>query len=350
MGFGTMVMDRIGDDPLSKEQMNEVLSAAERAENLTTRLLLFSRKEVAEFKSMDVKEIVLNMEKMLTRIIGEDIKLVAELMGTKAIVMADAGQMEQVLLNLATNARDAMPKGGSLTIKTELREIDHDFIDAYNCGTPGTYAVISVTDTGNGIDKEKLDRIFDPFFTTKEVGKGTGLGLSIVYGIIKEHNGFIKVYSEPGKGTTFKTWLPVIEDTAEKKAETEALPSPKGGTETILVAEDDASLRKLTRIVLESAGYTVITAEDGEDAITKFMENREKIQLVVLDMIMPNKSGKEACEEIKKTSPATRILFLSGYTMDIMKTQEIIAKGFDFLLKPVSPKDLVKKVREILDR
>ena len=350
LGFGTMVMDRIGDDPLSKEQMNEVLAAGQRAANLTKRLLLFSRKEVAEFKSTDVKEIVLNMEKMLARIIGEDIKLVAELMGTKAMVMADAGQMEQVLLNLATNARDAMPEGGSLTIKTELREIDHEFIDAYSYGTPGTYAVISVTDTGAGIDKETKDRIFDPFFTTKKVGKGTGLGLSIVYGILKEHNGFIKVYSEPGKGTTFKIWLPVIEDTAKIKPETEALPAVKGGTETILVAEDDASLRKLTRIVLESSGYTVISAEDGEDAITKFMENREKIQLVVLDMIMPNKSGKEVCEEIRKMHPASRILFLSGYTMDIMKTQEIIAEGFDFLLKPVSPKDFLKKVREILDK
>lgn len=350
LGFGTMVMDRIGDDPLSKEQMNEVLLAADRAANLTKRLLLFSRKEVAEFKSMDVKKIILNMEKMLSRIIGEDIKLVAELMGTKAMVMADAGQMEQVLLNLATNARDAMPKGGSLTIKTELREIDQEFIDAYSYGTPGTYAVIYITDTGLGIDKETQDRIFDPFFTTKEVGKGTGLGLSIVYGIIKEHNGFIKVYSEPGEGTTFKIWLPVIEDTATKKPEVEALTSLKGGTETILVAEDDASLRKLTRIVLESAGYTVITAEDGEDAITKFMENKDKIALAVLDMIMPNKSGKEVGEVIREVSPRTKILFASGYTMDIVKTKELTESGFDFILKPVLPRDLLKKVREVLDR
>lgn len=350
IGYGTMVMDRMEDDPLSKEQMNEVLSAAERAANLTRRLLLFSRKEVAEVKPMDVNGMVLNMERMLSRIIGEDIRFVADLMGTKAMVMADAGQMEQVLLNLAANARDAMPKGGSLTIKTELREIDDEFIKAYAFGVPGAYAVISVSDSGTGIDKEKQTRIFDPFFTTKEVGKGTGLGLSIVYGIIKQHNGYIKVYSEPGIGTTFKIWLPVIEDTAEEKPKAETLASIKGGTETILIAEDDDSLRKLTQTVLEAFGYTVITSEDGEDVITKFIENREKIQLLILDMTMPKKSGKEALEEIRKTRPGIKTLFMSGYTMETIKAREITEAGFDFIHKPVLPSDLLKKVREILDR
>jgi len=350
IGYGTMVMDRIGDDQLAREHMHEVLTAADRAANLTKRLLLFSRKEVAEFKPVDVNELVINMEKMLSRIIGEDINLVADLMGTKAMVMADAGQMEQVLMNLATNARDAMPEGGSLTIKTELREIDAEFIKAYEYGVSGAYAVISITDTGTGIDKEKQLRIFDPFFTSKEVGKGTGLGLSIAYGIIKQHKGYIKVYSEPGKGTTFKIWLPVIEDTAEKKPEVESFTSLKGGTETILVAEDDASMRKLTSTVLEAFGYSVITAEDGEEAIMKFMENKDRIALVVLDMIMPKKSGKEVSEAIREKRPLTKILFVSGYTMDIIKTQELTAAGFDFINKPVLPKDLVKKVREILDR
>lgn len=350
MGYGSIIMDKLEAGSPSKEQMNQVLIAAERAANLTKRLLLFSRKEVAEFKLMDVNEIVINIEKMLSRIIGEDINLVAELMGTKALIMADAGQMEQVLLNLATNARDAMPKGGRLTISTELREIDADFIKAYEYGSPGRYVVISITDTGIGIDKEKQAMIFDPFFTTKEAGKGTGLGLSIAYGIIKQHSGYIKVYSEIGKGTTFKIWLPVIEETAEKKPEAEALSYPKGGTEIILVAEDDASLRKVSRIVLESSGYSVIIAEDGEDAITKFMENRDKIALVVLDMIMPKKSGKEACEAIRRLSPRTKILFASGYTMDIIMTRELTEAGFDFILKPMSPQNFLKKVREILDR
>lgn len=350
LGYGAMVMDRIGDDQLAKEQMNEVLAAGERAANLTKRLLLFSRKQVAEPKLMDVNEMILNLEKMLSRIIGEDINFITNLMGKKAIVMADAGQLEQVLMNLATNARDAMPKGGNLTISTELRAIDDEFIKAYGYGAPGTYAVISITDTGDGIDVEKQGMIFDPFFTTKEVGKGTGLGLSIAYGIIKQHNGYIKVYSEPGRGTTFKIWLPIIQDIAGKKPDVEALLSPEGGTETVLMAEDDASLRKLTRIVLEAFGYSVITAEDGEDAIAKFIENRERIDLVMLDMIMPKKSGKEAYEEIRKISPDIKALFVSGYTMDTIKSHELTGSGFDFINKPVSSKDLLRKVREILDR
>jgi CheY-like chemotaxis protein len=299
---------------------------------------------------MDVNGMVMDMKKMLLRIIGEDINLIMDLMGTETMVMADAGQMEQVLFNLATNARDVMPKGGSLTIKTELSEIDAEFIKAHEYGVAGAYAVISITDTGPGIDKERQARIFDPFFTTKEVGKSTGLGLPIAYGIIKQHNGYIKVYSETGKGTTFKIWLPVIEDRAEKKSEIEPLISLKGGTETILVAEDDASLRRLAQTVLEAFGYRVIIAEDGEETIVKFMENRDRIHLVMLDMIMPKKSGKEAYEEIRKTSPGTRALFLSGYTADVLKDQELIDEGFDFIHKPVLPRDLVKKVREILDR
>jgi PAS domain S-box-containing protein len=350
IGYGTMVMDKMEAESPTKEQMHEVLAAADRAAELTKRLLLFSRKEVAEMKPADVNDIVRNMEKMLSRIVREDIRLATDLMGTKVMIMADVGQIEQVLMNLASNARDAMSKGGSLTLKTELREIDTEFIKAYEYGLPGKYAVISVIDTGTGIDKEKQDRIFDPFFTTKEVGMGTGLGLAIAYGIIKQHNGYIKVYSEPDKGTTFKIWLPVIEEEAAKKLEVEAAVQQQGGTETILVAEDDASLRKLSRIVLESYGYSVITAEDGEDAITKFMENKGKISLALIDMIMPKKNGKEVGEAIRKVSPDTKILFASGYTMDIINTRELTEAGFDFILKPVVPRDLLKKVREILDR
>jgi PAS domain S-box-containing protein len=349
LGFGSMVMDRIRGDQLAQERMKEVLAAAERAENLTKRLLLFSRKGIPEFKPVDVNETVINVEKMLSRIIGEDINIVTDLMGPKALVMADAGQMEQVLMNLATNARDAMPKGGTLTISTELRAIDDEFIGARGYGVPGRYAVISVSDTGTGIDELTQGRIFDPFFTTKEVGKGTGLGLSIAYGIIEQHSGYIKTYSEPGKGTTFKIWLPVTEGSAEKKPVGAALPPLKGGTETILVAEDDASMRKMTRIVLERYGYRVITAEDGEDAIAKFTENRDRIHLVMLDMVMPKKSGKEVYAEIRRMIPGIRALFLSGYTADTIDSHELRGDGLDSLHKPVLPKDLLRKVREILD-
>jgi len=350
LGYGAMVMEKLQDDRPEKGQMKEVLAAGERAADLTKRLLLFSRKESPEFKPIDVNEMVINIEKMLVRIIGEDIKLITDLTGKKAMVMADASQMEQVLMNLATNARDAMPKGGRLTINTELGELDAGFIKSSECAVPGSHAVISITDTGTGIDSEKQARIFDPFFTTKEVGKGTGLGLSIAYGIIKQHNGYIKVYSETGRGTTFKIWLPVVEYTAEKITEVEVLTSLNGGSESILVAEDDAALRRLTSTVLEAFGYRVITAEDGEDAVTKFMKNRDSIQLVVLDMIMPNKNGKEAYEEISAMQPDIKVLFMSGYTEDVIQRKKIIEGKLPFLQKPVKPRELLAKIREVLDK
>ena len=350
IGYGTMALDRLGDDKLSKEQLNEVLAAADRAANLTKRLLIFSRKQVVEVKPVNVNELILGVEKMLSRIISEDIAFTMELASRKMIVMADAAQIEQVLMNLITNAKYAMPKGGKLTISTGIKEMDDTYIMAYGYGKAGTYALISVADTGSGMDAETQTKIFEPFFTTKGVGEGTGLGLSIVYGIIKQHNGYIKVYSEPGAGTEFKIFLPLIEAVIAKEMEVEAVAPGKGGTETILLAEDDASLRKLSRIVLESFGYTVITAEDGEDAIAKYKENRAKIQLVILDMIMPKKSGNEAYEEIKNIRPDIKALFVSGYTMDIIHQNELLDQGIDYILKPVSPRDLIKKVRETLDR
>lgn len=350
IGYSAMLMDRLGDDQLSKEQLNEVLAAADRAATLTKRLLAFSRKQGIDMKPVNLNEILLGIEKMLSRIIGEDIAFTMELASRKMVVLADSGQIEQVLMNLASNARDAMPKGGKLSISTGSKEMDDAYITAYGYGKAGTYALISIADTGSGMDAETRKNIFEPFFTTKGVGEGTGLGLSIVYGIIKQHNGYINVYSEPGKGAEFKIYLPLIEEETAKGQEVEAVVPIKGGTETILLAEDDASLRKLSRIVLESFGYTVITAEDGEEAITRHKENRDKIQLVVLDMIMPKKSGKEAYAEIKKIRPDIKALFVSGYTMDIITKKELLDEGMDFILKPVSPRDLVKKVREALDR
>ncbi|MBI5676006.1 MAG: PAS domain S-box protein [Nitrospirae bacterium] len=350
IGYGTMLLDRIGDDPLSKEQMKEVLTAAERAANLTRGLLAFSRKQAVEVKPLNVNELILGIQKMLVRMIRENIDFRLNLTDMPLIVLADAGQIEQILMNLAANAKDAMPEGGHLTITTGMQELDDEYVEAYGYGKPGMYALITVTDTGHGMDTETQNKIFEPFFTTKGIGEGTGLGLAVSYGIIKQHNGYIKVYSEPGHGAEFKIYLPLIEESAALAKEIETPDALKGGNETILVAEDDASLRNLARIVLESYGYSVITSEDGEDAITKFMENRDKIQLVILDMIMPKKNGKEACEAIRKESPGIKILFASGYSMDNIKTSELTEAGFDFILKPVVPKDFLKKVREVLDK
>ena len=257
--------------------------------------------------------------------------------------------MEQVLMNLAVNARDAMFEGGRLTISTGLEAVDEAFVAAYGYGAPGKYALITVADTGPGMDAKTRKRIFDPFFTTKGVGKGTGLGLSMAYAILKQHNGYIKVYSEPGEGTVFKIYLPLGEETPSTDGKSENVVPVKGGKETILIAEDDDSLRKLNKITLESFGYRVIVAKDGEEAISKFMENRERISLVLLDMVMPKKNGKEVSEAIRKANPRMKVLFSSGYSEDIVKNDELTAAGFDFIHKPFHSRDLLMKVREILD-
>jgi nitrogen-specific signal transduction histidine kinase len=350
MGYGSMIMDKLEAGSCLKEQMNEVLTAAERAATLTKRLLVFSRKQVVEVKPVNINELIVGLQKMLGRMVRENIEITLNLAVRPMIVLADAGQIEQVLMNLASNAKDAMSEGGRLTIGTGIQELDDEYVAAYGYGKPGRYALITVADTGSGIDAETQQKIFEPFFTTKGIGEGTGLGLAISYGIIKQHNGYIKVYSESGQGTEFKIYLPLVEESVESDKKTEDLVPVKGGSETILVAEDDASLRVLTITVLESFGYSVITAEDGEDAIKKFMENSDKIQLVILDMIMPKKSGKEAYDEMMKIIPSMKSLFTSGYTMDIIKTGELTEAGLDFIHKPVRPQDLLKKVREILDR
>jgi len=350
MGYGAMVMDGLEIGSPAKERMNEVLLAADRAANLTKRLLVFSRKQIVEVKPVNINELILDLQKMLVRIIRENIDFKLDLADRPLIVQADAGQIEQVLMNLASNAKDAMLEGGHLTIGTGVQELDDEYVAAYGYGQTGTYALITLADTGQGMDAETQKKIFEPFFTTKGIGEGTGLGLAISYGIVKQHNGFIKVYSEPGKGTIFRIYLPLVQETAGQDKKVEVVVPVLGGNETILVAEDDASLRKLKTLVLESFGYNVVSAEDGEDAIAKFMKNREKIQIAILDMIMPKKNGKEVSEAIRKVSPRTKILFTSGYTMDIIKTKELAEAGFDFLLKPISSKDLLRKVREVLDK
>lgn len=350
LGYGTLIMDSLDVDSPLKGQMREVLNAADRAASLTKRLLVFSRKQVVEVKPFDINELILGLQKMLVRIIRENIDFTLNLTDRPLIVPIDAGQIEQVLINLVTNARDAMPECGRLTISTGLFEVDDAYVAAYGYGKPGRYALVTVADTGQGMESETLKRIFEPFFTTKGIGEGTGLGLSMCYGIIKQHSGFINVYSESGQGTVFKIYLPLSEETSHPGKKTEAVVSVRGGSETILFAEDDASVRAMTRIVLESYGYTVIPAEDGEEAITKFMENREVVSLALLDMIMPKKNGKEVSEVILKENPRIKILFTSGYTMDIIKTRELTENSFDIILKPFQPKGLLIKVREVLDR
>ncbi|MBU0674460.1 MAG: response regulator [Proteobacteria bacterium] len=349
MGYSNMVEDTLAADSPAREDMHEVLVAADRAADLTKRLLLFSRKEPADVKPTNINELILGLQKMLVRVIRESIEFHLDLTDTPLIVSADTGQIEQVLINLASNAKDVMQEGGRLLITTGLEEIDEAYVAAYRYGRPGRYALITVSDTGQGMDKETQQKIFEPFFTTKGVGKGTGLGLAISYGIIKQHNGYIKVYSEPGEGTVFKIFLPLCDEAALDE-KPEGVEPVKGGHETILVAEDDAALRELSRRILEAFGYRVITAADGEEAIAKFLENRERINLVLLDMIMPKKNGKEVGEAIRTVSPKIRILFASGYTSEIISNKELLEGSFDFIQKPYQSKSLLLKVREVLDK
>jgi CheY-like chemotaxis protein len=266
------------------------------------------------------------------------------------MIYADVAQIEQVLMNLVTNARDAMPKGGRIMIETGRVVFDDEDVRTRGYGTPGAYAVLSVSDTGEGMDEQTQKRIFEPFFTTKELGRGTGLGLAIVYGIVKQNNGYINVYSEPGKGTTFKIYFPLVSSQAGKVLHPE-LPQPlRRGTETILVAEDNQILRQLTGEVLQEYGYAVIEAVDGEEALRKFEQHRERISLVILDIIMPKKNGKEVFEEARRRNPNVKAIFTSGYPADLIQREGVLEKGLHFLSKPSTPQALLRKVREVLDQ
>jgi len=349
IGYGTLLQMKMNEgDPL-KHNADQIIAAADRAAHLTQSLLSFSRKQIINPKPVDLNQIIKAVEKFLARIIGEDIELKTVVEEEELIVMADSGQVEQLLLNLATNARDAMPEGGLLTISTLRLEMDVDFIKAHGYGKPGPYALISFEDTGIGMNKNVQEKIFEPFFTTKEVGKGTGLGLSIVYGIVKQHNGYINLYSEPGKGTTFRLYFPITQSAVEK-AEPRENEMPRGGAETILVGEDDPVVRKLTRMILEQSGYTVIEAVDGEEAVEKFTGNRDKIRLLLLDIVMPKKNGRAVAEEIKKMGAEVRVLYTSGYTANVINQKGLLEEGFEIITKPFAPRDLLKKVREELDK
>ncbi len=345
-GLLQMKMDK--SDPL-KHFADEIASAAQRGANITHQILAFSRKQVLDMKPVDLNEIIHSLEKMLYRLVREDVSIEIDLFDKALVVLADTSQIGQVLINLVTNARDAMPQGGRLSIATGHFFMSSDYVRMNGYGAQGEYALLTVSDSGTGMDPETKAKIFEPFFTTKELGKGTGLGLAVVHGIVKQHGGFIDVYSEEGKGTRFKILLPLTEHIAEQ---TEIKPTVeiKGGTETILIAEDDATLRKLSTTILSHYGYQVIEAIDGDDAIGKFVENCAIIRLAILDGIMPHKNGREAFEEIRRLCPNTKAIFLSGYAEDIFAHDGILDNTAVFIQKPVKPEDLLSTVRNMLDK
>ncbi|MDD2338447.1 MAG: ATP-binding protein, partial [Geobacteraceae bacterium] len=320
----------------------------DRAANITKSLLNFSRKNLIHSQPTDINEIIRNVDKFLTMVIGEDIRLETACGEQALMVTADIGQIEQVLINLATNARHAMPQGGTLSVTCKVFVMNPEFVKTRGFGEPGHYALITVADTGTGMDNKTQERIFEPFFTTKTLGKGTGLGLSIVYSLVKQHKGYIEVASKTGKGTTFRIYLPL---THNKHISEEQIPgtSLRGGTETILLAEDDEALRTLTKQILTDYGYRVISVSNGKEAIQSFSSNKNSIHLLLFDLIMPKKNGKEAYDEIKEISPDVRILFMSGYTADILESKTL-RNQTEILVKPFTAIELASRIRSILDK
>ncbi len=349
IGYGQLAVMKMEPDNPYRKNVEHMLAAADKAAYLTQGLLSFSRKQMSNRYQVELNELLQKAETFLRRVIGEDIEFRTNLNKNSLLVLADPNQIEQVLMNLVTNARDAMPKGGVLTITTEQIQLDEEFLGRHGYGKPGNYGLITVSDGGMGMTEDVQQRIFEPFFTTKEVGKGTGLGLAIIYGIVKQHDGFIDVYSEPGEGTTFRIYLPLIESVVLETSKASEPEKPARGTETILLAEDDEILRKLAKSVLQEFGYEVIVAVDGEDAIGKFMENRDRIDLLLTDLIMPKKNGKEVYDEVQKIKPGTKTIFASGYSPDAVRDKVSLGINVPIVYKPISPMDLLKKVRSVLD-
>ncbi len=351
MGYGNLLAEMVGEQSNLKPLIDPILRSAERAADLTRQILAFSRKQRLSPKKTELNSLIDGIHKLMLRLIGEDIAIKINYSARKIFVMVDPGQIEQVLMNLCTNARDAMPRGGILSIGTSVVDLDEHDAGLHELEEPGAYALISLSDTGRGIDEETRRMIFEPFFTTKVVGKGTGLGLSIVYGIIKQHKGQISVYSERGIGTTFKIYLPLLASPQEDQipAERQAAVPVLKGTETILLAEDNPEARKLLTLVLKESGYRVIAAVDGEDAVRRFSEYGDEIDLLLFDVVMPGKSGKDACNLIRQIRPEVKVLFMSGYTADIIIDKGLAQNDFNFIAKPVSPRELRLKVRGVLD-
>jgi len=347
-GYTELVLAEINQEHSAYEFIKEIAKAGDRAQSLVSQLLSFSRRQIINPVDLDLNEVTEKLMKMIRRVIGEHIQcefIPGYELGT---IKADFGQMEQILMNLCVNSRDALAGGGSISIETGNVLIDAEYAGIHPWAKPGRYVLLSVTDDGCGMDKKTIAGIFDPFFTTKSIGKGTGLGMSTVYGIVKQHNGEIQVYSEPGKGTVIKIYMPVVARRAGSIANQVDAPV-MGGRETILVAEDDDMVRNLTRQTLVMAGYTVIDAKNGNDALGLFVKHADKINLLMLDVVMPGLGGKEVYDRIQETHPDVPTLFCSGYSQNAIHTGFVLDSDLYFIQKPYSSNSLLRKIRKILD-
>ncbi|MDZ7700305.1 MAG: PAS domain S-box protein [Deltaproteobacteria bacterium] len=351
IGNASLALMEVDKDGPLREAIEDIKVSGERAASLTRQLLAFSRKQVVQPKILNLNELLTDIEKMIARLIGEDVELLTITKPELWPVEMDPGQMEQVIMNLAINAKDAMPKGGKLTIEVANVELDDNYFRKHGIGgkQPGFYVMLAASDTGIGMDKEIQEHIFDPFFTTKEIGKGTGLGLSTIYGIVKQNNGFIWVYSEPGQGSTFKIYLPKAKGDAEPIEKNRTPVKALGGSETILIAEDDNAARKLVRTVLKLKGYKVLESENGEDALRVGEGHDGPIDLLITDVVMPNMDGKDLADRLQPIYPQMKVIYMSGYTDNAIAHHGVLARGLNFIEKPFTPEGLARRVREVLN-
>jgi two-component system cell cycle sensor histidine kinase/response regulator CckA len=347
-GHASLSLRRLEQDDPLYHKLETIQAAGERAASLTRQLLAFSRKQIMQPKVLDLNHVIFETNKMLQRLIGEDIDLFIGLMPDLGKIKADPGQIEQVLMNLSVNARDAMPRGGKLTIETHNVYIDEEYSRRHVSVRPGRYVMLAVSDTGCGMDAATQGRIFEPFFTTKEVGRGTGLGLSTVYGIVKQSGGNVWVYSEVGKGTTFKIYLPCVDSPAEEIKASIKTKAP-AGTETVLLVEDEEMVRNMTREILQESGYHVLEATHGHEALTVAEQHAGPIHLMLSDVVMPQMSGRELAEQLSPVRREMKVLYMSGYTDDAIVHHGVLDEGMAFIEKPFTPDTLTRKLREVLD-
>jgi PAS domain S-box-containing protein len=346
-GYSQLLLAKLSAGDPMRANLEEIHKAGERAAGLTRQLLAFSRKQVLEPRVLDLNRVVEDMRPMLRRVVGEDMEMRVELHAKAGRVRADPHQLEQVVLNLVVNARDAMPDGGKLLIETAGVEWDENYVRSCPEARAGRHVMLAVSDNGVGMDEETRRQIFEPFFTTKETGQGTGLGLSMVQGIVAQSGGHINVYSEPGQGTTFKIYLPALDETGAEAGKPEDVPA-LGGKETVLVVEDQAEVRNYAAAVLHAYGYHVTTAENGGEALLIGERDGERIDLLLTDVVMPNVSGRELATRLEKMQPGIKVLFMSGYTDNVIAHHGVLEEGAEFLQKPFSPEQLAGKVRAVL--
>lgn len=349
VSYARFAKDALPADSPVGDDLDEVLQATDRASSLTRQLLAFSRRQVIEPIRIDLNELIRQTQRMLDRLLGEDIAIKSSLDASLWPVEVDPSQLEQVLLNLAVNSRDAMPKGGSLTLETANIRLDEAYARHHPEVEPGDYVLLAASDTGIGMSEEVRVRIFEPFFSTKPVGQGTGLGLATVYGIVKQSKGHIWVYSEPGQGTTFKIYLPRATGDAQTLPQKKPSQRPAGGSERVLVVEDEAPVRRVIVRCLRNAGYTVLEAANGADALRKLASFDGQIELLVTDVVMPQVGGRELAAKAAERYPTLRVLYLSGYTENAIVHHGVLDAGLVFLQKPFSPDDLLRRVRDVLD-